>query len=295
MSLAKRQVPVDVALPDYGVYLLESHHAPEFRMVEQSHPFLELFFVLSGSGTFEIDGAAHPCQRNDLMFVPPRRMHVIHDHPERPLSLYAVCVAASVVRHEPRLFDDLPLGRVRVGKSLASDVRSSFRRLLFEQTRQRPFGPTLIVGLTLQLLALLARQSAAELRPPADDLDGEGLASRRTIVERYVLALAHRFFERTSLDDAAAELGMSRRRFTTLFAEVTGQSWADYLSALRIEYAKTLLQGTTRSIVSIAFECGYEDLSSFYRAFKRATGASPGNWRERLLKVRSPGPTSRRE
>ena len=45
----KRQAPVDVALPAYGVYLLESHHAPEFRMVEQSHPFLELFFVLNGS------------------------------------------------------------------------------------------------------------------------------------------------------------------------------------------------------------------------------------------------------
>src|SRR5207249_2571013 len=93
MPLAKRQAPVDVALPAYGVYLLESHHAPEFRMVEQSHPFLELFFVLSGSGTFEIDGAAHPCHRNDLVFVPPRRVHLIRDDPERPLSLYAVCVA----------------------------------------------------------------------------------------------------------------------------------------------------------------------------------------------------------
>ena len=74
---------------------------------------------------------------------------------------------------------------------------------------------------------------------------------------------------------------MSRRRFTTLFAEVTGQSWADHLAALRIEYAKTLLRETTRSIVSIAFECGYEELSSFYRAFKRAAGISPGEWRAR--------------
>src|SRR5439155_18155908 len=213
MPPAKRQAPVDVALPAYGVYLLESHHAPEFRMVEQSHPFLELFFVLSGSGTFEIDGLPHPCQRNDLVFVPPRRVHLIRDDPERPLSLYAVCVAASVVQHEPKLFGDLPLGRVRVGKALAGEIRSSFRRLLFEQTRQRPFGPTLIVGLTLQLLALLARQSAAETRGPADDASEEPFTSRRTSVERYVAALAHRFFERTSLDDAAAELGMSRRRF----------------------------------------------------------------------------------
>jgi AraC family L-rhamnose operon regulatory protein RhaS len=74
---------------------------------------------------------------------------------------------------------------------------------------------------------------------------------------------------------------MSRRRFTTLFWEITGQTWADYLSRLRIEYACKLLAETNRSIVAIAFECGYEDLSSFYRAFKRQTGHSPGDWRDR--------------
>src|SRR5439155_23930510 len=105
MPPAKRQAPVDVALPAYGVYLLESHHAPEFRMVEQSHPFLELFFVLSGSGTFEIDGHLHACHRNDLVVVPPGRTHVIRDDPDHPLSLYAVCVATSVVRQEPTLFE----------------------------------------------------------------------------------------------------------------------------------------------------------------------------------------------
>src|SRR5207237_1998149 len=204
MPHAKRQAPVDVALPAYGVYLLESHHAPEFRMVEQSHPFLELFFVLSGSGTFEIDGVPHPCQRNDLVFVPPMRVHVIRDDPERPLSLYAVCVATSVVQHEPQLLAELPLGRIRVGRALATDIRSSFRRLLFEQTRQRPFGPTLIVGLTLQLLASMARHSAIESHLSTDNSDGQPIASRLASVKRYAAALAHRFFERTSLDDAAA-------------------------------------------------------------------------------------------
>jgi len=281
MPPLKRQAPVDVALPDFGVYLLESHHAPEFRMVEQSHPFLELFFVLSGSGAFQIDGARHDCQRNDVIVVPPRHRHVIHDRPEQPLSLYAVCVAPAVACHEPDLFKRLPIGRVRLGKTLAGEVRASFRRLLFEQTRQRSFGPTLIVGLTLELLAALARHSTNDDRQaPADYLDASAV-TRRALVERYVAALAHRFFERASLDDAAAELGMSRRRFTSLFSDITGCTWADYLTQLRIDYSKTLLRETTRSIVSIAFECGYEDLSSFYRAFKRATGLSPGQWRER--------------
>ena len=49
---------------------------------------------------------------------------------------------------------------------------------------------------------------------------------------------------------------------------MTGTSWAAYLTRLRIDYACRLLRETSRSIVSTAFECGYDDLSIFYRAFR---------------------------
>jgi AraC family L-rhamnose operon regulatory protein RhaS len=279
--LAKRQTPIDVRLPPYGVYVLESHHAPGFRMVAESHDFLELFFVLSGNGRFRIGGESHPCAPNDLVVVPPGVSHAIEDNPVSPLALYAVCVAPSVVRHEPGMFERLPVGAVRVGSAIAGETRATFRKLLFEQTRQRPLGPTLIIGLSLQLLAALGRVSSVKLRGESDDGETASAAQRRQTVERYIADLSHRFFERATLDSAAVELGMSRRRLTTLFHEITGQTWADYVTSLRIEYACKLLRETTRSVVAIAFECGYEDVSSFYRSFKRHTGRSPGQWRER--------------
>lgn len=279
--LAKRQTPIDVRLPPYGVYVLESHHAPGFRMAAESHDFLELFFVLSGNGRFRIAGVSHPCAPNDLVVVPPGVSHAIEDNPVSPLALYAVCVARDVVRHEPGLFERLPVGAVRVGSAIAGETRATFRKLLFEQTRQRPLGPTLIIGLSLQLMAALGRVSSVKLRGESDDEEAASAVQRRQAVERYIADLSHRFFERTTLDGAAAELGMSRRRLTTLFFEITGQTWADYVTSLRVEYACKLLRETTRSVVAIAFECGYEDLSSFYRSFKRHTGRSPGQWRER--------------
>jgi AraC family L-rhamnose operon regulatory protein RhaS len=279
--LAKRQSPIDVRLPPYGVYVLESHHAPGFRMATESHDFLELFFVLSGSGRFRIASAMHPCRPNDLVVIPPGVSHAIEDSPVSPLALYAVCVSPAVVRHEPGLFERLPVGAIRVGSTIAGETRATFRKLLFEQTRQRPLGPTLIIGLSLQLMAALGRVSTVPLQGAADDEEATSAAERRQAVEQYIAELSHRFFERTTLDAAAAELGMSRRRLTTLFHEITGQTWADYVASLRVEYACKLLCETTRSVVAIAFECGYEDLSSFYRSFKRHTGRSPGQWRER--------------
>jgi AraC family L-rhamnose operon regulatory protein RhaS len=100
-------------------------------------------------------------------------------------------------------------------------------------------------------------------------------------VARYLAELPHRFFEATDLDHTAAALGMSRRRFTHLFRLATGTSWSAYLTRLRIDYACQLLRETPRSVLAIAFESGYEDLSNFYRAFKRRQGLPPQAWRER--------------
>ena len=100
-----------------------------------------------------------------------------------------------------------------------------------------------------------------------------------TRMRAYVDDLADHFFEASNLDAAAAGLGISRRRFTQLFRQVTSTSWLSYVRQLRVEHAKRLLGQTQRTVLSIAFECGFEDLSTFYRAFKREVGHSPNHWR----------------
>ncbi len=275
-----RRRPIEVLLPPYGVFVLESHHAPGFHMAAQCHNFLEVFYVLGGAGTFHIDGTLHPCHRHDVVVVPLNRVHRIEDEPAEPLSLYGICVAPEVWRHEPAVLDQVPAGRLPISALLAAQVRADLRRLLFEQTLARPGSRVQILGLTLQLLAMLARSSLST-PPDRPSRTGSTTSGHRLAVERYVAELPHRFFEATDLDQTAAELGMSRRRFTHLFRLVTGISWFTYVTQLRMDYACQLLRETSRSIIAIAFECGYEDLSSFYRAFKRHKGLPPQAWRQR--------------
>jgi len=271
--------PVDVALPAHGVFVLESYHAPDFRMAAQCHDFLEIFYVLKGTGVFRIDGKRHPARHDDILIVPTGRVHVIEDDPAEPLALYGICIAPHVWRHEPELLEHLPPGRLPASKLLAPRVRADLRQLLFEQTSGRPGRGTLTLGLALQLLVRLAR-SVQDSQPPASVVNSM-VSDHRQAVARYIADLSHRFFEDTDLDHVAAELGMSRRRFTHLFRQAAGASWSAYLTKLRIDYACQLLRETSRSIPAIAFETGYEDLSSFYRAFKREKGLPPRAWRER--------------
>jgi AraC family L-rhamnose operon regulatory protein RhaS len=270
-----RRRPILVSLPDYGVFMLESYHGPGFLMKEEQHDFLEVFYVLSGSGTFHIEGSPHRCDRADVVVVPPGRRHRIEDDPTGPLALYGICVRPQVWGREP-LLDELPAGRLPVNTLLAGQVRGDLRRLIYEQTLARPGSRALIVGQALQLLVTLARSRQG---PAHAEKDLAASGCRQT-VQRYVAELPHRFFEAHNLDQTAGELGMSRRRFTHLFRELTRTSWSAYLTRLRIDHACMLLRDTGRGIAAVAFECGFEDLSSFYRAFKRHTGQPPHAWRQ---------------
>jgi AraC family L-rhamnose operon regulatory protein RhaS len=277
MATTHQHRPIDVSLPADGVFVLESRHAPGFRMTPQRHDFLELFYVLDGAGAFHIEGHPHRCRAGDLVAVPAGQDHHIADDPSAPLALYGICVAPHIWRSEPHLLAALPAGKLPVGRALAAQIRANLRRLLFEQTLARPGGRVLTLGLTLQLLALVARVGRAT---PAGSARAGTPRAFRQAVERYVADLPHRFFEPTDLDHAAAEAGMSRRRFTELFRQVTGKSWAAYMTRVRIAYACELLAEAGRGVVATAFECGFEDVSSFYRAFKRHTGVPPKAWQE---------------
>lgn len=281
MDQTYRQRPIDVKLPEHGVYLLESHHAPGFRMTTQRHSFLEIFYVLNGSGAFHIDGRSYACRKGDVVMVPIQRSHRLEDASTGPLELYGICAAPQVWQAEPALLQHIPPGPLPVSSLLGAQVRADLRRLLYEQTLARPGSQAWIVGQTLQLLVHLARccDTTSAYRLP------EKSSSRpecRESVERYLAELPHRFFEPTDLDQEASALGMSRRRFTHLFREATGSSWSSYLTRLRVEYARQLLQETNRSIAGVAFESGFEDLSSFYRAFKRHLGTPPHAWRQSI-------------
>ena len=274
MKPTDQRHPIEVRLPASGVFVLESHHAPDFRMDPQRHEFLEVFYVLHGAGEFWIEGRRYACKTGEVVVVPMGHVHRIEDLPAAPLALYGICVVPRVWQVEANLLDHMPAGRLPVSAMLAAQVRDDLRRLLFEQTLDRPGSRTLILGLTLQLLVRLARRTAVAGR--AETTAG----GYRAAVQSYLAELPRRFFEATDLDDAAAELGMSRRRFTQLFREATGASWSNYLARLRIDYACQLLRESQRTIAAVAFECGFEDLSSFYRAFKRQTGLTPHAWRQ---------------
>ena len=78
----------------------------------------------------------------------------------------------------------------------------------------------------------------------------------------------------------ASHVGMSNRTLTRRLSE-KGLTYRDLIKKSQEEVAKNLLKNTNRSIGEIAFETGFSEQSAFNRAFKRWTGYSPSEFRNK--------------
>jgi AraC-like DNA-binding protein len=94
------------------------------------------------------------------------------------------------------------------------------------------------------------------------------------------LALIHQNMAASWTADALAkEAAMSRSAFVERFTALVGVPPIRYLTALRMETAKTQLRETAMSVAQVAYAIGYDSEEAFSRAFKREVGMPPRSWR----------------
>lgn len=82
-----------------------------------------------------------------------------------------------------------------------------------------------------------------------------------------------------SLARVSDYLNMQPSTLSQLFKEELGEKFIEYVLKIRLQHAKKLLVETDESIQSIAEQIGYQNVISFYRAFKKEQDIPPGEYR----------------
>lgn len=277
----RTQKPVEVAFPDHGLFIAESHHADDFRMDWTAHPFFKLLYLLEGSASLRAEGGQSlHLDPHSFVTVPAGARHRLEDDTGKPAGLIVLCLQERLIDLAgPPLRPRLSRLRHWNQPLRVQPVRHLLREMLVEQTLQRTGYETVLLSATLQLLVHLLRASESGETATLAAPGAHTSRGARVRVQAYAEDLARTFHRPDTLDQAAARCGLSRRRFSELFREITGQSWLQYVRRLRLEHATLLLCETGDSVASVAFASGFEDLSNFYRAFQRAYGRPPERYR----------------
>ena len=87
-----------------------------------------------------------------------------------------------------------------------------------------------------------------------------------------------------SLNDIGEVIGISGQYLSSLFKEVTGESFINYLNSYRVKLAEQFLCMTELPVKEVGYRCGFNSFQSFSRVFKKHTAMTPGQYRDKRKK-----------
>jgi len=99
-------------------------------------------------------------------------------------------------------------------------------------------------------------------------------------ISRALQYIEDNFKENISLNDVAEEIEISPYYLSKLFKSKIGVNYIDYLTNVRLSYAKQMLSETDESIQNICLTSGYMDPNYFSRIFKKHVGVTPRQYKE---------------
>lgn len=91
--------------------------------------------------------------------------------------------------------------------------------------------------------------------------------------------------EKISIDELAKYAGIGRRTFERRFKQATNNSVLEYIQRIKIEAAKRQFETSRKNINEVMFDVGYTDTKAFRDLFKKLTGLTPLEYRNKYNKM----------
>lgn len=149
------------------------------------------------------------------------------------------------------------------------------------------FGPGSMRGLTLEGMKLLSRVETRLLDCPFPPTGWRPSAFESDLrLQRLESFVQTNFREPISLGRAAEQACLARCYFSTYFRRRAGVGFHRWLTCLRIQQATKVLAESEGSVTEVAFQVGFQDMTTFSRSFRRITGTTPSRYRRRQRRAK---------
>lgn len=241
------------------------------------HDYYELVIVESGSIRYTCEDMACTPKSGDMILIPPGKLHTAMLRSEETLYI------RDVFFFYPNAFTDYDaqalihrlqeLGEQQYFYSFSSSTREEILTLLHRikdvQENASASSHILQRAYVLQLFYLLGQPSRG-----IQEHDS-GIPPTLMEVRRYI---DEHFTEITSISDISDHFFYSREHISRLFKKHMDTTATDYLNKRRIGYSCQLMQSDL-SLTDICFRAGFGSVPAFIRAFKKATGLTPSQYR----------------
>jgi len=223
------------------------------------HPFYEIILTLKGDGEVAVEERNFHMHPGSVLVIPPNALH-------GGLSVGGYEEIYMQIDSFPMLAEDLENGVLHVENDTDGLLMQLARQLLYRFVRgEKDTTFSLLYELFLRLLA---EKSASFKNDPA--------------VEQVCSLLTQNYSDpELSLSEVLSATGYQKDHIRRRFVAACGVTPVEYLTNLRIENAKLLLERRGEmglTVAEIAVRCGYYDSHYFSKVFKKRVGVSPEHY-----------------
>lgn len=251
------------------------------------HKEFEINRVLDGEGVFRINKEEYSARKGDILIIRPGDVHSAYLGGNE-CFIYDTLVfdpdmigAGELSRSAVEYIQPLSNGKMTVCGMLSSgdsgyEKADECTARLFEFAKADLAENDLMVkAKLLELFYLLISNGHTNFE--TDNLSNSS-------VKPAISYISDHYTENIRIAELAAKCMMSESHFMALFKKTAGVSAVEYISELRLRQACYELKSTENSVMEIAMNCGFRNLSNFNRQFKRAFGKTPSEYRQKSPK-----------
>ncbi len=242
------------------------------------HEAIEIKCYLSGNSAVMIDGDVFVASQGNLTVVNPFELHANANIGDYSGEYILLMVDLDFLKGQGVGGLDLRQAFISRGRRINHFIGADERllrimeRICEELAEQKEDYRIAVRSLVCELFIILFRDHSDKVAL-RENFTGDGRGAN--LIAPALSAIFERHGEQISIDELAAICNVSKYHFCRVFKQEMKMTVVQYITAYRISLADVMLKESEKSIDGIAEECGFSDISYFYRCYKRLRGTSP--------------------
>lgn len=260
-------------------HIFVQKYAPQSDIELHRHDFIELIYILNGTGIQTVDGTNYSVRRGDMLFVNYGQTHFVH-------NINGLCYVEVMFKPEylcghvlnaDNAFDLLAM--TAFGDINAEPVHFSGKQCrtvevmlddMFDEQKNRADNFEEVMNCCLEaVITKMLRKTIGVSNEQKSDALEEICNYIRDNLDKDI-----------SLETLARRSFYNPSYFSRIFKERFSIGVKAYIIKLRVDKAARLLRETAMPVEKIAGECGFSGKTAFYAAFEKEYGVAPSQYRK---------------
>lgn len=242
-----------------------------------------LGIVRSGSAEFKLENEKAFLRKDDIFFMVPNENFCFNADSNTDIDIIALNLTNPAVVSQNHISQEV-IRNILLGScthfaklspkdSCYENILDCFEIILLMENNKPDFYQLMVYGRAYQILYELFSNGFVSLN------DGEIKSKKYNVLHKITNYIDKHYSKGVSLEEVSDEIGISRYYVSHLFKELLNTTFVGYVNELRLNHAASLLLTTDLTVIEVAAQSGFNNLSNFNRAFKLKFGKTPSAYR----------------